>query len=71
MFVDFNQQENIYAGTKLSISSMVDTWAALYNRRVNGKFKREIVVIKSRGMSHVNESRPFYFTSQGIQSSER
>ncbi|GAB4180764.1 MAG: circadian clock protein KaiC [Calditrichia bacterium] len=66
LFVDFNQKEKIHYGTKMTISSMIDTWIALYNIQHNGKFVREMSIINSRGMAHLNESRRFEITSNGV-----
>jgi circadian clock protein KaiC len=48
------------------ISSMVDTWVMLEDKAVQGKRKRYLYVMKSRGMANSNEIRSFLITSSGI-----
>lgn len=66
ILVDFNQNADVYSGTAVGISSLVDIWVALHNRRKNGKFVREISIIKARGNKHSNDVREFIIESNGI-----
>jgi circadian clock protein KaiC len=40
-----------------TISSLMDTWIELANEEVGGRHRRELYVLKSRGMAHSNEPR--------------
>jgi circadian clock protein KaiC len=53
--------------TETTISSLMDTWILLGNDAVDGEHRREIYVLKSRGMAHSNEVREFMLTDQGLQ----
>jgi circadian clock protein KaiC len=48
------------------ISSMVDTWVMLEDKEMQGKRRRFLYVMKSRGMANSNEIREFLITSSGI-----
>jgi circadian clock protein KaiC len=50
-----------------TISSLMDTWIVLANEEVNGRHRRGVYVLKSRGMAHSNELREFTLTDGGLQ----
>lgn len=50
----------------LGISSIMDTWVRLLNNVQNGELNRLLYLMKSRGMSHSNQAREFFISSQGI-----
>jgi circadian clock protein KaiC len=52
--------------TETTISSLMDTWIVLANEEVNGRHRRGLYVIKSRGMAHSNERREFAMTDHGL-----
>jgi circadian clock protein KaiC len=52
--------------TELSVSSMVDTWLALQTKRAGRWRRREITIIKSRGMEHWQGSREMILSAGGI-----
>ncbi|HTX47484.1 MAG TPA: ATPase domain-containing protein, partial [Solirubrobacteraceae bacterium] len=51
----------------VGISSLIDTWIMLAYEQSGGKRERHISVVKSRGMAHSNELRPFKLTDHGIE----
>jgi circadian clock protein KaiC len=52
--------------TETTISSLMDTWIVLANDGVNSHHRRELHVLKSRGMAHSNELREFVLTDHGL-----
>ena len=52
--------------TETAISSLMDTWMVLANDAVDGRHRRGLYVLKSRGMAHSNELREFALTDQGL-----
>jgi circadian clock protein KaiC len=53
--------------TEAMISSLMDTWVLVSFDTVDAQRSRSLYVLKSRGMSHSDEVRPFRITSTGIQ----
>ena len=49
-----------------AISSLADTWIDLKNTSSKGNRKRNLVIVKTRGMGHYNDSVPFKITSDGL-----
>ncbi len=56
--------------TELGVSSLMDTWLVLRSDTAQGEHKRTLYIVKSRGMKHVEEQRPFRLTNRGFQLSE-
>ena len=56
--------------SELGISSIMDTWITVKNIEVQGKRKRALTIVKSRGMNHSNESREFWLTERGLSLEE-
>ena len=56
--------------TEAAISSLMDTWMVLANDAVDGRHRRGLYVLKSRGMAHSNELREFVLTDQGLNMHE-
>lgn len=50
-----------------SVSSLADTWINLKNEEHNGERVRSLLIVKSRGMGHINNQQDFTITSKGIQ----
>ena len=50
-----------------AISSLADTWIKVKNAERNGKRVRSLLIEKSRGMNHFNNSSDFIITDKGIQ----
>jgi circadian clock protein KaiC len=53
--------------TAIGISSIVDTWLLLRELEAGGERNRGVYVIKSRGMAHSHQVRPFTLSSRGIE----
>ena len=52
--------------TNTAISSLIDTWLLLRNIEVDGDRRRDINILKSRGMAHSSRVREFLLTDQGV-----
>jgi circadian clock protein KaiC len=52
--------------TETTISSLMDTWIVLANDVLDGRHRRGLYVLKSRGMAHSNEQCLFELTAQGM-----
>lgn len=46
---------------------MIDTVIILRNAEQNGKYIRELAILKSRGQSHSNKVHEFSLSAQGVQ----
>jgi len=53
--------------TEASVSSLMDTWVLMTVNEVEHERRRELSILKSRGMSHSNEIREFALTDHGFQ----
>jgi circadian clock protein KaiC len=53
--------------SEVGISSLVDTWILLRDLERDGKHRRGLRVLKSRGIAHDREMREFLFTDTGLQ----
>lgn len=53
--------------TEIGISSLTDTWIRLENNKTENHLKRDITIVKSRGMKHSNEIREFEISERGIK----
>src|SRR5271157_5196661 len=56
-------QERIAA----AVSSLMDTWIVLRDSKPNGRPRRELYVLKSRGMAHSREPRELIVSERGIE----
>ena len=56
--------------TETTISSLMDTWIVLANEEVDGRHRRGLYVLKSRGMRHSNERREFVLSDDGLDLSD-
>ena len=52
--------------TAAAVSSLMDTWIVLRDSRPNGRQRRELHVLKSRGMAHSREVRELIVGADGI-----
>jgi circadian clock protein KaiC len=55
----------------LSISSLMDSWISIKNGERERGLERELLIVKSRGMSHSADIRKLCIGADGIQVSER
>jgi circadian clock protein KaiC len=67
MFTSLTTPEHSLEHTETLISSLMDTWILVATELENRRRKRQIYVLKSRGMPHSDEVRDFRFTSHGIE----
>ncbi len=51
---------------EIEVSSMMDTWITLENRRRGEELERRIFIVKSRGMPHSSELREFTIGAGGL-----
>jgi circadian clock protein KaiC len=52
--------------TAAAVSSLMDTWIVLRDSKPNGRPRRELYVLKSRGMAHSREVRELIVSDRGI-----
>jgi circadian clock protein KaiC len=67
MFTSLTTPSQTLEHTEALISSLMDTWILVAIEPVAGVRTRNLYVLKSRGMPHSDEVRPFRFTSRGIE----
>jgi circadian clock protein KaiC len=53
--------------TAAAVSSLMDTWIVLRDSKPNGRPRRELYVLKSRGMAHSREVRELTVSARGIE----
>lgn len=54
------------AKSEVGVSSLMDTWILIKNTEHNGERNRTMLILKSRGMPHSNQTREFIISSKGI-----
>lgn len=52
--------------TGIDLSSVIDTVLVLTNMQSNGRFKRELTALKSRGRAHSSRIHEFKITNSGV-----
>jgi circadian clock protein KaiC len=58
-------------GTDLNISSLMDTWITIRNIHGSRELKRQLYIVKSRGMAHSADMRDFSIGPGGVDVFER
>ena len=53
--------------TAAAVSSLMDTWIVLRDSKPNGRPRRELYVLKSRGMAHSREPRELIVSQKGLE----
>jgi circadian clock protein KaiC len=53
--------------TAAAVSSLMDTWIVLRDSEPNGRPRRELYVLKSRGMAHSREVRELIVSDRGME----
>jgi len=53
--------------TAAAVSSLMDTWIVLRDSERNGRSRRELYLMKSRGMAHSRETRELIVSERGIE----
>jgi len=66
-FANLTTSKNENELTRMSISSLIDTWLLLRDIEIGGERNRGLYVLKSRGMAHSNQIREFILTDRGIE----
>lgn len=67
MFTSLTTPSQVIEHAEILISSLMDTWILVSTETVGSKRVRRLNVLKSRGMPHSDDVRPFQFTSKGIE----
>ena len=67
LFTSLTPGKNETEDTEAGVSSLMDTWIVMTIDEVNKERRREIRVLKSRGMAHSNRVFPFELTDRGLQ----
>jgi circadian clock protein KaiC len=61
-----SEQDHVVGGDQ-GIPSLIDTWVSLSALEADGERNRGLYVLKSRGMSHSNQTREYQITKNGIE----
>lgn len=64
LFLDLQDSDD---ASELHISSIMDTWIVLRNRRSDTELSRRFHIVKARGMAHSNQVRRMEITSGGVR----
>jgi circadian clock protein KaiC len=67
LFTSLTSSAEVAETTETLISSLMDTWILVAIDTLDNQRNRKLYVLKSRGMPHSDEVRPFRFTSKGIE----
>ena len=67
MFTNLTFSGDPQERTAAAVSSLMDTWIVLRDSKPNGRPKRELYVLKSRGMAHSREVRELTVSDRGIE----
>ncbi len=62
-----NRTNDFYLSSHSEISSLADTWIILKNELDDEEMTRSMLIIKSRGMGHVNKLQKFIITDSGVK----
>jgi circadian clock protein KaiC len=67
MFTNLTFAGDPQARTAAAVSSLMDTWIVLRDSKHGGRSRRELYVLKSRGMAHSREPRELIVSERGIE----
>ena len=67
MFTNLAWSGDPQQGAGSAVSSLMDTWIVLRDSKPNGRARRELYVLKSRGMAHSREPRELIVSKRGIE----
>ena len=67
MFTNLTFSGDPQAHTSAAISSLMDTWIVLRDGQPNGRRRRELYLVKSRGMAHSRDPRELIVSARGIE----
>jgi circadian clock protein KaiC len=66
LFTSLTTSSQTLEHTEAMISSLMDTWILVAFDTIKTQRSRHLYVLKSRGMPHSDEVRPFRLTSSGF-----
>ena len=67
MFTNLTFAGSPHEGTAAGVSSLMDAWIVLRDSKPNGRPRRELYVLKSRGMAHSREPRELIVSKKGLE----
>ncbi len=67
MFTNLTLAGDPQERTTAAVSSLMDTWIVLRDSKPNGRPRRELYVLKSRGMAHSRERRELIVSKKGLE----
>jgi len=67
MFTNLTFAGDPQEGTGAGVSSLMDAWIVLRDSKPNGRPRRELYVLKSRGMAHSREPRELIVSERGLE----
>jgi circadian clock protein KaiC len=67
MFTNLTFSGDPQERTAAAVSSLMDTWIVLRDSKPNGRPRRELYVLKSRGMAHSREPRELIVSESGME----
>jgi circadian clock protein KaiC len=67
MFTNLTFAGDPQARTTAAVSSLMDTWIVLRDSKPNGRPRRELYVLKSRGMAHSRVVRELIVSARGLE----
>ena len=67
LFTSLATSAQALEATEAMISSLMDTWILVAVNEENRKRNRWLYVLKSRGMPHSNDVRPFVISDKGVR----
>jgi circadian clock protein KaiC len=67
MFTNLAWSGDPQQGAGSAVSSLMDTWIVLRDSKPNGRPRRELYVLKSRGMAHSRVARELIVSNRGIE----
>ncbi len=63
-----HQRSSLYDDVTVdAVSSLCDTWINISNEIQNNERSRNLLIVKSRGMGHLNNAQEFIITNKGIK----
>ena len=71
LFTSLTMADHAMEHNDLGVSSLIDTWILLQNLQQDAERNRSLYILKSRGMQHSNQVRPFTLSNKGIQIRQR
>ena len=67
MFTNLAWSGDPQQGAGSAVSSLMDTWIVMRDSKPNGRPRRELYILKSRGMAHSRVARELIVSNRGIE----